>query len=213
MIIILIMIPILYLHGFASSPRGMKVRLLRERLEPKGIEFHVPDLNVPSFARLDYASTVDFAIDAARAATPRVIVGSSLGSLIALEVARGGIHAPLVLIAPALGVAHRWKTQLPPGDPITVFNYAEECEMPIHRAFFDQVSQARPEKDPPPASVTILMGRNDESVPFERVAEVWRSWEESGRLAAGSRFIEIPQGDHSLTNFVDQIAAAVLAAV
>src|SRR5438445_5467805 len=28
---------ILYLHGFASSPKGRKIALLRERLEPEGL--------------------------------------------------------------------------------------------------------------------------------------------------------------------------------
>lgn len=204
-------IPILYLHGFASSPRGTKVQILREQLEPEGFEFHTPDLNSPSFEKLDYDASVQRAVEAGRRNPPRVIVGSSLGALMALDVVRHGIHAPLVLIAPAIGVADQWLTKLPAGDPIKVFNYADEKETEIHRAFFDRVSTAQPDRDPPPVPVTAIMGRNDESVPFERVAEVWDRWKKQG-LVPGSRLIEIPDGDHSLVSHIDLIADQIRAA-
>jgi len=68
------------------------------------------------------------------------------------------------------------------------------------------------DRDPPGMPVTILMGRRDESVPFDLVRGVWTRWQESGRLAAGSRFVEIPDGDHGLTESVDQIAEEILRA-
>lgn len=203
---------VLHLHGFGSSPRGAKVQALRKILEPEGFEFHVPDLNVPSFERLDFQAMVRAALQKARAVNPAVIVGSSLGALVALEVARQGVEAPLVLIAPALGVADRWKTAIPNGDLIPVYNYAEERELKIHRAFFDQMERITVDRDPPPVPVVMIMGRRDESVPFDRVEAVWRGWERSGRLLEGSRMIEIADGDHSLTAFVDLIAAEIRAA-
>jgi len=45
---------VLYLHGFASSPRGRKVEALSSRFAPEEIELDAPDLNLPSFARLDF---------------------------------------------------------------------------------------------------------------------------------------------------------------
>jgi predicted esterase YcpF (UPF0227 family) len=202
-------IRVLYLHGFASSPRGTKVQALRTILEPEGFEFHVPNLNAPSFETLDYQAMVRVAADTARAVSPAVIVGSSLGALIALEVPRRGIEAALVLIAPALGVADGWKTKIPDGDPIPVYNYAEEEERYIHRLFFDQMENVAVDREPPPSPVTVIMGRLDESVPFDRVAAVWKNWERSGRLVEGSRMIEIPQGDHSLTSHIDLIAREI----
>ena len=55
------------------------------------------------------------------------------------------------------------------------------------------------------------MGRRDESVPFEAVEGVWKRWEKSGALRAGSRFVEIPDGDHGLLGHVDRIAEEVRA--
>ena len=81
---------ILYLHGFASGPNSAKVRALRALLAPDGIELNAPDLNAPSFEKLDFEANVRRATDAGRAIPPSAIVGSSLGALIALEVVRRG---------------------------------------------------------------------------------------------------------------------------
>lgn len=202
-------VPVLYFHGFASSPRGRKVDALRPLLEPSGIELHAPDLNVPSFSRLDWGAMVSLGVSEGVRLKPRVVVGSSLGALVALAVAQRGIVSPLVLIAPALGIADRWRSQLPDGDPIVVPNYATERDEPIHRAFFEQMFAVDVDRVPPRSHVTVLMGDSDETVPVERVVATWRSWESDG-LAAGSRFVMIPNGDHGLTEHVEEIAEAIV---
>ena len=67
----------------------------------------------------------------------------------ALEVARLGVDAPLVLIAPAIGIGARWKTRLPDGDPVMVWNHALKADAPIHRAFFDQMNAVDADAQPP----------------------------------------------------------------
>lgn len=203
-------LPVLYFHGFASSPQSQKLVALKKLLAPD-IELISPDMNVPSFERLDWEAMVRRGLDEARRLPPKAIVGSSLGALIALELVRRGIVAPLVLIAPAVGIGERWSTKLPPGDPIRVYNHARDGEADIHRAFFEQMSRVEPEKDPPAAPVTVIMGRLDESVPFSLVEEVWKRWQESGRLQQGSLFREIPDGDHGLVAHVSEIAAQIRA--
>ena len=199
---------ILYFHGFASSPRSQKVTRFRELLEPEGFVFDAPDLNVPSFETLDFDAVVALGVQRGTAAPPDVIVGSSLGSLVALAVARA-VGAPLVLIAPPLGMAAHWIARLPPGDPITVFNYARNADAPIHRAFFEQMGRVDADRDPPSQAVTVVIGRNDETVPFDGVLAKWREWEASGRLAAGSSFIAIAEGDHGLVSFAGLIAEEI----
>jgi len=206
------MTSVLYFHGFASSPASAKIGLLRPLLAPHAIELNTPDLNAPSFERLDWSAMIDRALDAARKTPPRAIVGSSLGSLVALEVSRRGVAAPLVLIAPALGIADRWKSKLPPGDPVITFNHARGENAPIHRAFFEQMFNVRIDDDPPPARVVAIMGRRDETVPFDLVEATWRRWESRG-LAPGSKFIAIDEGDHGLTAHADVIAREIVDAV
>ncbi|HEX8253647.1 MAG TPA: YqiA/YcfP family alpha/beta fold hydrolase [Thermoanaerobaculia bacterium] len=200
---------VLYFHGFASSPASAKIAALRPLLEPHGIELDTPDLNVPSFERLDFDAIVEHAWQRARAVPPRAMVGSSLGALIALAVAHRRLHVPLVLIAPALGVARRWQTKLPVGDPVTVFNFARNADAQIHRAFFLQLANLHVDDVPPPSRVTAIMGRKDETVPFAIVDETWQQWTARG-LAPGSRFIELEEGDHGLVSHADVIRDAII---
>lgn len=207
------MVPVLYLHGFASSPASAKITALRPLVEPYGIVLETPDLNVPSFERLDFDAVIGHALECGRRVSARAIVGSSLGALVALAVARRGLNVPLVLIAPALGAARRWKSRIPDGDPVTVFNHARAAEVPIHRAFFEQMSVLDVDLEPPASRVVAIMGRNDETVPFSIVEEVWHSWEESGRLVPGSRFIVIEGGDHGLVAQAELIRDQIVEAV
>jgi pimeloyl-ACP methyl ester carboxylesterase len=203
---------VLYLHGFASSPRGRKVEALRKILQPSGFRVVAPDLNIPSFERLDFRAMSRVALWEMKKHLPAVVVGSSLGALVALEAGRTALAAPLVLIAPALGFGTRWIDKLPPGDALAFFHHGEGREIFIHRRFFEAMAGADPDRDPPPTPVTVVMGRRDESVPFDVVRGVWARWENSGRLPESSRFVEIPDGDHGLTDFVDQIAEEILRA-
>jgi uncharacterized protein len=201
---------ILYLHGFASSPESQKIQSLRPLLAPDGIVINAPDLNVPSFEKLDFDAMVEKSAQAG-VPVPQAIVGSSLGAVVALGVVKRGLRAPLLLIAPALGVSDQWLSRIPEGDPVVVPNYAIEEDAPIHRAFFEQMAALRLDETPPPVRVTIIMGSRDESVPPARVAAVWRSWQSSGALVKSSKFVEVPDGDHSLTAHIDTIAREIRA--
>jgi pimeloyl-ACP methyl ester carboxylesterase len=178
-------------------------------LEPPGIALDVPDLNVPSFSQLDWNAMVARALEHAQANPPAVVAGSSLGALVALAVVRRGVEAPLVLIAPAIGIGARWETKLAEGDPVVVWNHALNANVPIHRAFFDQMNAVDVDVQPPRTRVTAFMGRQDETVPFELVEETWQRWESIG-LVPGSRLVVFDEGDHGLTAYVDQIAAAII---
>lgn len=200
---------ILYLHGFASSPAGRKVSALRDLLAGRELEIVAPDLNIPSFRRLDFDAIARIAQWEAKRHDPAVIVGSSLGALAALEVSRRGARAPLVLIAPAVGFGERWIEKLAPGDPLLFFHHAEGRELPVHRRFFEQLAALAIDREPPAVPVVVVMGARDESVPFDHVRTIWQSWETSGALAPGSRFVEIPEGNHGLVEHVGTIAGEI----
>lgn len=205
------MISVLYFHGFASSPGSAKITALRPLLAPHGIELNTPDLNVPSFERLDFYAMVETALRAAQATPPRAVVGSSLGAQVALAIAKQ-VNVPLVLIAPAMGIALRWREKMPVDDPVMVFNFARNANAPIHLAFFEQMANLQVDVDPPPTRVTAIMGREDQTVPFDFIERHWRAWEASGRLAPGSQFIEIEDGDHGLVSQAHVIEQAIVEA-
>lgn len=202
------MTSVLYFHGFASSPASAKITALRPLLEERGIELNTPDLNAPSFETLDWNAMVERAVGEAHRTPPKAIVGSSLGALIALAVAKSGIHVPLVLIAPALGVARRWKEKIPADDPVKVFNHALGADAWIHRAFFEQMADLHVDDEPPPVPVTAIMGKLDETVPFHMARAAWDRW----NLQPPSKFIEIEDGDHGLVEYTELIANEIVKA-
>jgi pimeloyl-ACP methyl ester carboxylesterase len=202
---------LLYLHGLASSPRGRKRAILEARFAKDGWEIVAPDLNVPSFRELSFDEMHAEAVVAFAEARPRVVVGSSLGALVALSLADtlGTDSAPLVLIAPALGFREGWASNLPEGESFEIFHHGEGRNLPIRRAFFEEMAAVDVESAPPPVPVSIVMGTLDGTVPFGQVAARWKEWEDSGALLPGSRFHAVTGGDHGLVGFGDAIEAAV----
>ena len=200
---------VLYLHGFTSSPTGEKATRVRELLTDRGIGFNAPDLNVPTLEKLEFESMVERALEASENEPPAVVVGSSLGSLVALEVVRRGVRKPVVLIAPALGVAVHWIDHVAEGDPVLLYGGSED-ECTVHRGFFERMKLVTCDQDAPATAVTVFMGTEDESVPFERVREVWERWESSGLLVSGSQFVAVEGGDHSLASSMEMIAEEIV---
>lgn len=202
------MTSVLYFHGFASSPASAKITALRPLLGAHGIELNTPDLNAPSFEKLDWNAMVERAVAEARRTPPKAIVGSSMGALVALAVAKSGIHVPLVLIAPAVGVARRWQEKLPATDPVKVFNHAREADAWIHRAFFEQMANLHVDDEPPPVTVTAIMGKLDETVPYPMARAAWDRW----NLQPPSKLIVLDDGDHGLVAYTELIADEIVRA-
>jgi uncharacterized protein len=98
-----------YLHGFASSAQSKKAAYFGERFRSYGVVLRCPDFNEPDFATLTLTRMLDqLGRDiAALEPGPVVLLGSSLGGVVALHTAaRSGLAAGrisrLVLLAPAL---------------------------------------------------------------------------------------------------------------
>ena len=103
------MTSLVYLHGFAEGPDDLKGQYCRAWAEARGVVFHGPDLNVPTFESVTISAQVE-AVErlVGRLESPAVLVGSSLGGLVAVAVAqRRARLKTLVLLAPAFGFARR----------------------------------------------------------------------------------------------------------
>lgn len=162
-----------YLHGFASGPTGRKADHCRAWAEGRGIEFLAPDLNLPTFESLTISAQVE-SVEALLATLPEppVVVGSSLGGVVAAAVAhRGAAFKKLILLAPGLGFAQRrlFSTRWA--------GYREHRRIPVyHHAYERWVKLGAELLDDLPAwadddmwqvrtHVVVIHGRMDESVP------------------------------------------------
>lgn len=112
---------IVFLHGFESGPGGTKARWLKERYGAV-----TPTLDTTSLA-----AAVEGARAAIEAHRPALVVGSSFGGAVAIELlARGLWSGPAVLIAPAhthFGGA----TTLPAGARVVVLHGTDDDVVPV----------------------------------------------------------------------------------
>lgn len=130
-----------YLHGFASSSRSSKAAFFASRLRALGLELETPDFNEPDFSTLTISRMIRQVVAAidARPAEPIVLIGSSLGAFVAVQVA---VQRPeridrLIVLAPALDLSSG-----PPGDrsldewkrtnQLNVFHHSYGRVMPVH---------------------------------------------------------------------------------
>ncbi len=206
---------LLYLHGFASGPGSYKGQELQRRFAARGVPLELPSLRVPSFER-QRISTMVASIEAYLVARgePALLVASSLGGLVAAHVAvRTPLVAKLILLAPAFGMAARWRERL--GDEglaawrasewLPVFDYAERRQSRVDVGYLDDGLALRPEWPAPTCPVHVLHGTKDEVVPPAQTEQFLRgcphatvTWLDDG---------------HELVRSVDAIEAAIVAAL
>jgi pimeloyl-ACP methyl ester carboxylesterase len=166
------MTPIVYLHGFASSPRSTKARYFMERCADLGVPIEAPDLAEGNFEGLTITGQLAVV---QRAAAGRAVhlIGSSLGGyLAALYAARHPEVERVILMAPGFAFARRFPEYLGPERAeewkrtgrLTTFHYAENAE---RRVGYQLIEDAARYEDYPEVKQPVLLfhGLRDEVVP------------------------------------------------
>ncbi|MEE2904618.1 MAG: YqiA/YcfP family alpha/beta fold hydrolase [Myxococcota bacterium] len=192
---------IIYLHGFASSPKSKKAGVIVTALQQKGYDVVVPDQNAGNFSELTVSRSVD--IVRRLLADRNVIIGSSLGGYIAsLVAAKDDRVKGLVLMAPAFDFFEGLKgrhsiedIQLWQKDGFAmVDHYGTSKPEKLSYGFFEDAKnhQAYPVIRVP---TYILHGNHDETVDVRRSARAKQMYEEWINL-------DCVEDDHSLINSV-----------
>ena len=192
------MIPLVYLHGFSSAPGGAKGAFTRRWAEARGIPFHAPDLNLPTFETLTVTAQVEAVEAMLRSLSkPPVLVGSSLGGFIATAVAhRGAALKALLLLAPATAFARRraasptWAAYRARGE-MQVFHHGVGRPLRLGPELLADLPAWMDDEawrvTPP---TLVLHGRHDEAVPLAE-SEAFVARNPSARL-------EVLEDDHGL---------------
>lgn len=200
--------PIIYLHGFASSPASKKAQYFARRFREQGVAVDIPDLAEGRFESLTLTGQLRV-IERTAAGRAVSVIGSSLGGyLAALYAARHAEVQRVVLLAPGFGFARRWPLSL--GEEkmrqweargvMPFFHYGEGKEMDLG---FDLIRDGQQYEDYPMVTQPCLIfhGANDTVVPAE--------W--SREFAEGKNNVElhIEDSDHELLNILEPMWARV----
>ena len=201
-----------YLHGFASSAASTKAAFFAAKLREHGITLHAPDLNKPDFSSLTITRMVDqitSAVDMVAESTGVVLIGSSLGALVAVQVAqkRPEVVTKLILLAPALEFGG---TRTPPlGDRdiegwkstgrTNVFHYGYGRIMPVGYELYADACQYDCAGVSLRMPIQIFQGRQDVVVDPASV-EAWAAARPNAEL-------HVVNDDHQLGRSLDYIWA------
>jgi len=197
---------VLYLHGFASSPRSSKAVRFAEALAADGVAVRIPALDGGRF----YDLTLTDALARARRSLfdRTLVVGSSMGGYLATLLGPDPRVAALVLMAPAFDLARRLVGRH--GDAALaewrqvgwteVDHYGTNQKERISAAFLDDAARhpafpviARP--------AYVLHGRRDATVPVTLA-------EEAAVRAAAPVELELVDDDHALAATAERAIAA-----
>ncbi|MBQ5950375.1 YqiA/YcfP family alpha/beta fold hydrolase [Massilia sp. ST3] len=183
---------ILYLHGFRSSPRSFKARVVQKRLEEMGRERELICPQLPASPK----AAMELALLLAERHAPHdlSIVGSSLGGFYATWLAER-LDVPAVVINPSVnplknlekhvGVTTAWHSSEP-------FEFKQE--------YIDELAALRVPRITKPERYFLLAATGDEVLDYRDMVAHY----------AGARQHVIEGSDHAISEFpqyVDEVLA------
>jgi pimeloyl-ACP methyl ester carboxylesterase len=198
------MTPIVYLHGFASSPQSSKAQFFRRKFAERGVTIRIPRLDEANFEGLTITRQLGV-IERAAAGERVGLIGSSLGGyLAALYAARHSEVEWLVLMAPAFQFPRRWRERFSQDELAewkrrgsrTFFHYGYKEDRPLGYHFVEDAVQYEDEpgfRQP----ALVLHGTEDPVVP----AEVSREFAASHPNVT----LRLLRSGHELTDVLDEL--------
>ena len=192
-----------YLHGWCSSPKSSKAQVFKQYFKEVGFNLQIPDLNQGDFYHLTLTRQIQ-QVQALLPNTPVTLIGSSLGGLVALWVAKQQPQVErLVLLAPSLdfqNITLLGESQLSQwrfNKEMLVYHYSEERELLLSYDFIEDFSQYSDNDLQRALPTLILHGKNDEVIPIQNARD----------FAATRPWIKLIEfdSDHRLTDVQTQL--------
>ena len=183
---------ILYLHGFRSSPRSFKARLVQERMTAAGRagELICPQLPASPKAAIELALLL-----AERHAPDQLaIVGSSLGGFYATWLAER-LGVPAVLLNPAVDPLKNLEQQV---GVTTAWHSDQPFE--FRREYIDELAELKVARITRPERYFLIAATGDEVLDYRDMVAHY----------AGARQHVIEGSDHAISEFpqyVDEVLA------
>jgi predicted esterase YcpF (UPF0227 family) len=181
---------ILYLHGFRSSPRSFKARVIHERMTALG---RAPELICPQLPASPKAA-IELALLLAERYAPGelAIVGSSLGGFYATWLAER-LDCPAVLLNPAVNPLKDLDQHV---GVTTAYHSDEPFE--FKREYIDELAALRVERITRPERYFLLAATGDEVLDYRDMVAHY----------PGARQHVIEGSDHAISEFpqyVDEV--------
>jgi len=196
---------LLYLHGFASGPRSFKAQRFLHHLQRRGLALEVPALDEGDFERLTLTRQLALIERLTRVAPrPHVLIGSSMGGYLALLHAAAHPVDALVVMAPAVDFARRWRERVAPEQlsewertgRLWVDHHALEAKVPLGLGLLRDAERHAP-WPVVEAPTLVLQGVRDDVVPLAPVQQ-WVQRTPSARLLTYD-------SDHELADVADEL--------
>ena len=178
---------VVYLHGFASSPRSSKACWFERELTSRGVGYSCPDFNEPAFETLTVTRMLQQVTLAVAAASdgPIGLVGSSLGAFVALHAAQADRTSRidrLVLLAPAIDFGGNRLRQLGEhgidewrrSGSLRLFHYGDNAPRDVGFGLYEDAARYDAFAVPVTMPTLVVQGRQDELVEAAMV-ERWAS--------------------------------------
>ena len=201
---------LLYLHGFASGPQSFKARRFEHHLGRRGLALEIPALDEGDFERLTLSRQLALVERLTREAPrPHVLIGSSMGGYLALLHAAAHPVDALVVMAPAVDFARRWRERVPAEQLASwertgrmwVDHHALKRKAPLGVDLLHDAALHAP-WPVVKAPTLVLQGVRDEVVPLAPVQH-WVERTPSARLLTYD-------SDHELTDVADTLCEEAL---
>jgi pimeloyl-ACP methyl ester carboxylesterase len=193
-----------YLHGFASGPSSRKAQFFQQFFAARGVSVEIPMLDEGDFFDLRLSKQLALLERLCKGQAP-VLFGSSMGGYLStLYAARFPVKA-LVLMAPAVDFANRWKRNYGE-DGIAAwretgqklfFHYQKQRELPVS---YELLADAeRLEAWPVVTAPTLVFHGTRDDVVRQESVEQWVSQTPSAAL-------QLFDAGHELTECLEEMA-------